>query len=75
MEPGDILDLYVWTVGTCFRCARTREPVTQLAAIKTQSGQQYAVRACRGCVLLMEAERQRRAQRSGASYEPGKLGR
>lgn len=75
MHRRTILELYVWTEGTCFRCARWRAAVTLLDRINTPAGVTYNISACPECVLALESERERLAHRAGRAYEPGQLGR
>lgn len=75
MTDEQILALYDWMVGDCFRCARTSLDVADIAEIETPAGKQYAVAACRSCILALEDERRRRAERLGAPYRPGCIGR
>lgn len=71
-----ILALYDWATGPrCFRCARSRVAVTRISAIDTPAGDEVDVHACRDCVLALEAERRRRAQREGRPYKAGRIGR
>lgn len=69
-----ILNAYDWRRGDCFRCARTRITATSLGMIVTELGDRYEVRACRACVLHLEAEARRQAERDGREYKPGQLG-
>lgn len=71
----DVLNCYVWTEGSCFRCARSRLPVTRLGRIDTPAGVAYEISACHECVLALERERERLARRRGLAFEPGHLGR
>lgn len=69
-----ILNAYDWQVGDCFKCARTRIASTPLGAIVTELGDHYEIHACRACVLQLEAEARRQAERDGRAYKPGQLG-
>lgn len=75
MDREDVLNRYVWTSGSCFRCARLGVLVTDLDLIQTPAGATYVIRACQECVLALEDERQRAARRAQRTYEPGGLGR
>jgi hypothetical protein len=75
MTDEQILALYDWETGRCFRCSRSGIDVTRISGIDTPSGDQYSVHACRDCVLAMEAERRRRAGREERPYRPGRIGR
>ncbi len=70
----DIAGLYTWAPGACFKCARTGLPTTRLDQIDTPAGVRYDVRACVDCLLDLERERQRHAERTGRKYVPGLLG-
>lgn len=74
MDDEEILSLYEWTNGTCFRCARTDLDTTRIRQIDTPIGVHYDVRACRDCILDLEAQRKRHAERTGHKYVPGQLG-
>lgn len=74
MQPDAILDLYVWTVGNCFRCAEEGVSVTRLGAVSTPAGPRYELYACQRCVCAMELQRARRADRLRIPYLPGHLG-
>jgi hypothetical protein len=73
-DDDEILGLYQWQTGTCFRCARAEVDTMRLQEITTRAGVCYDVRACRGCILVLEAERRRIAERQGRKYTPGQLG-
>ncbi|MCQ8830382.1 hypothetical protein [Streptomyces malaysiensis] len=75
MDRGEILSLYAWATGTCFRCAKTGTPTILLAEITPPAGDHYEVRVCERCVLELEDERRRYAERTGREYKPGRLGR
>lgn len=74
MDRAEIHSLYEWAEGACFRCARAGQETTLLGEIDPPSGVHYEIRACVDCVLDLEAERWRRAQRTGGVYVPGQLG-
>jgi hypothetical protein len=74
MDDEDIARLYLWALGSCFRCARSGVDTTSLDRIDTPAGVCYDVRACRACVIDLEHERMRRARRVGSRYVPGMLG-
>lgn len=71
MDSAEILALYDWETGTCFQCARTDLDTTVVGLLHPQCSPPQQVRACRECLLLLEAEREVAARRSGESYEPG----
>ena len=73
MTPDAILALYEWTIGGCFRCGQVDLFVTHVDEIVTPSGDRYELSSCGSCVLAMEEERRRYAERRGRAYEPGGL--
>lgn len=73
MNDHDILALYEWAPGTCFRCARSRVDTIHIREIPTPAGVLYEVRACRGCVLALEGERRAHAEQVGDVYQAGGL--
>lgn len=75
MDRGEILSHYKWATGNCFRCANADTPTTLLAEITPPAGDRYEVRVCERCVLELEGERRRYAERTGREYKPGLLGR
>ena len=74
-EPhrDQVLALYKWEEGKCFRCARAAVPTARITQVMASSGT-YDVRACEGCVLDLEAMRRHAARNQGRPYEPGRLG-
>ncbi|MFJ4637647.1 hypothetical protein ACIP69_18735 [Streptomyces hygroscopicus] len=74
MDRRDILALYKWAVADCFRCAEIDTETTPLAEITPPSGHRYEVRVCERCLLDLEDEKRRHAERVGCEYEPGHLG-
>lgn len=74
MTPDVILALYRWEVGSCFRCGTVGVYTTHLDEIATPAGATYALRACGCCVLELEEERRRSAERRRMEYRPGLLG-
>ncbi|MFF7329609.1 hypothetical protein [Streptomyces sp. NPDC008150] len=76
MDQQQILDLYEWEPGVCFRHPGDGEvPTTHVETIRPAAGGIQDVRACRDCVLAMEATRATAAQREGLTYAPGELRR
>lgn len=73
MDDDEIAGLYPWALGSCFRCAHEGVDTTSLGLIDTPSGARYDVRACLRCLLGLERERRRHAERAGQRYQPGKL--
>ncbi|MFB6573032.1 hypothetical protein [Streptomyces noursei] len=45
-----------------------------MGEIATPLGETYEIRACEACVVAMEEERRRWAERRGHGYLPGGLG-
>ncbi|WP_405941653.1 hypothetical protein [Streptomyces sp. NBC_00207] len=75
MEPEEILALYQWREGACFRHpALGTTQTTHLGTLHPRAGDEADIRGCRACVLDLEAERMRAAMRAGLRYEPGHLG-
>jgi hypothetical protein len=72
-DNDEILALYNWQTGDCFRCAKVGVDTTLIAIIRPPSDGTQEVRACRACVLDLEAMRQRAAVRTGRPYTPGRL--
>lgn len=74
MEADDVLNLYEWTPGACFQCARTNLDTAVVATLHPASSPPQPVRACRICLLILEDERRVAAERAGRGYEPGHVG-
>lgn len=75
MEREQILDLYDWSEGVCFRHPEKGAVDTAVVgAIHPREDGKREVRACAECVLTMEDIRREEAARSGSGYEPGHLG-
>jgi hypothetical protein len=75
MDHQQILTLYTWNPGTCFRHPERGTVLT--ARVKTlhpRVGGEEHVRACRDCVLEMEQDRCVAAGQDGTIYEPGHAG-
>lgn len=70
-----ILDCYSWIPGTCFRCARADVDTARVGWVRPQAGGEHEVRACRECLLALEADRRNVAERRGEVYQPGCLGK
>ena len=73
MNNRETLSLYEWADGSCFRCAGAGD-TTRIHVLSPPAGGHYDVRACRDCVLDLEAAKQRAAERNGCDYRPGRLG-
>jgi hypothetical protein len=75
MDRQELLDLYDWQPGVCFR--HPNKGTVDTTVVKTLHPPldgDHDVRACRECVLAMEAIRREAAERSGSKYEPGHAG-
>ena len=72
MENREILALYDWAQGTCFRCAGSGD-TTRLQTLTPPAGGSYEVRACRDCLLALETAKRRNAEQHGCRYRPGRL--
>jgi hypothetical protein len=75
MAGHQILDLYEWASGDCFRCSTPALPTTSLSELGTPDGRCHEVRACRLCVLAMEYERREYANQTGREYVAGRVGK
>lgn len=76
MDDDEILALYKWepTGAPCFRCAQgDLDETTVVTEVHTPLGDHVEFRACAGCILALEAERRRFAEKVGVKYEPGTL--
>lgn len=69
-----VLAAYGWAIGDCFKCAKDGALTTQIGKITAPNGDRYVVRACEACVVAMEEERRRWAERRGHGYQPGSIG-
>jgi hypothetical protein len=75
MDRQQILDLYDWQPGTCFRHPdRGETDTTVVKTLHPRDDGDAEVRACRDCILCMENARRRAAERAGSEYEPGHVG-
>jgi hypothetical protein len=74
MDRQEILDLYDWEPGVCFRHpGRGELPTAHVKTIRPAAGGIQDVRACKDCVVAMEEERARLAACTGQPYEAGRL--
>lgn len=74
MTSEQILNLYEWELGECFRHpARGRVMTAHVETVRPAAGGIQDVRACRECVIDLERERAEAALRRGESYTPGSL--
>ncbi|MFD5566679.1 hypothetical protein [Streptomyces cadmiisoli] len=72
MDRQQILDLYQWDDGICFRHPSRGPVVTAVVGtIHPRADGEKEVRACRDCVITMEDIRRENAARAGSDYQPG----
>ena len=75
MDREQILALYQWAPGTCFRHPATGETDTTLVeVIHPRAAADKEVRACRDCLLALEEIRRRAAEQACVPYSPGFVG-
>lgn len=75
MDRQQILNLYDWQLGICFRHPGKGEVLTAVVGvIHPRSDGEREIRGCEDCVIAMEDIRREEAARSGREYEPGHLG-
>jgi hypothetical protein len=75
MNLQQILDLYEWRGGTCFRHPCKGEvPTAVVGVIHPRDTGEKEVRGCADCVIAMEDVRREAAARTGGEYQPGRLG-
>lgn len=76
MERQQILDLYEWKPGVCFRHpSKGRVPTALIGVVRPRNDGVREVRACADCVVAIEDTRREQAARAGGEYRPGPLGR
>lgn len=76
MEREQILDLYEWRDGVCFRHpSKGLVPTTVVGAVHPRADGEHEVRGCEDCVIAMEGIRREESARAGWAYEPGHLGK
>ena len=74
MRREQILDLYDWAPGICFRHpGKGVVETAHIVTIRPSAGGLQDVRACDECVLVMEEDQADVARRRGRDYEPGQL--
>jgi hypothetical protein len=74
MNRQEILDLYDWDDGVCFRHPGKGEvPTAHVKTVRPAAGGIQDIRACEECVVAMEEGRRRAAARKGVVYRPGEL--
>jgi hypothetical protein len=72
MDRQQILDLYEWQLGACFRHPCKGEVLTAVVgSIHPRGDSEREVRGCEDCVIAMEDIRREEAARSGREYQPG----
>jgi hypothetical protein len=75
MDRQQILDLYEWAAGICFRHPERGEVATaHVGVIHPAADGEKEVRGCEDCILAMEDGRREAARREGEDYEPGHVG-
>ncbi|MFI5992547.1 hypothetical protein ACIBAC_11925 [Streptomyces sp. NPDC051362] len=75
MDRQQILDLYEWHPGACFRHPAKGDVATaQIKTIRPRVGEVETIRACEDCVIELEQERWVEASRNGVDYQPGHAG-
>ena len=75
MDRDQILSLYAWDEGICFRHpGKGVTATTVVKRIRTRDEAEYEVRACEECLIGLEDIRREEAARSGSEFEPGHAG-
>ena len=75
MNREQILELYTWRPGTCFRHpGKGIVDTTVVGVVHPRDDGEWEVRGCKECVVAMEGIRREEAARSGGEYAPGRLG-
>ncbi|MCX5144656.1 hypothetical protein [Streptomyces sp. NBC_00338] len=75
MDSQQILGLYTWKRGACFRHPEAGEvDTTVVQELHTRGGDVEGIRACQACILAMEERRRGLAAEAGVAYEPGHAG-
>ncbi|MEV8033858.1 hypothetical protein [Streptomyces sp. NPDC086182] len=75
MHRQQILDLYEWAAGICFRHPDQGEIATaHVKTVHPRAGHDEELRACKACILQMEQERWAAASSDGIEYTPGRVG-
>ncbi|MET9813118.1 hypothetical protein [Streptomyces sp. NPDC006355] len=75
MERQQILDLYDWSPGVCFRHPeRGPIPTVHLKTLHPRDTGRHEIRACADCLIALEDIRREDAARRGSEYEPGHVG-
>ena len=74
MDRQQILDLYTWDPGICFRHPSRGEVPTAVVKTLLVDDGKHEVRACEECLIAIEDMRREVAARTGAEYVPGNAG-
>lgn len=74
MERDQILALYHWDTGTCFRHPGAKTDTTVIKTLQPRSTPAEELRGCHACILAMEAARRAAAEGAGVPYVPGHAG-
>ncbi|MGW6531503.1 hypothetical protein [Streptomyces venezuelae] len=75
MDRQQILDLYVWAHGVCFRHpVKGVVPTVLVGVVHPRANSERQVRACDDCVIALEDIKREQAAREGSDYQPGSLG-
>lgn len=75
MNRQQILDLYQWAPGICFRHpAKGEQSTTVVQHVHPRVGPEEDVRACADCVAELEQQRWVAARQEGIPYRPGHAG-
>lgn len=75
MNREQILRLYEWSEGVCFRHpSQGEQSTTVVGTIHPREDGERDVHACKDCVIVMEDIRREEAARRGGEYTPGRLG-
>lgn len=75
MDRQQILDLYDWQPGVCFRDpGKGTVDTAVVKRLHPRDDGEHEVRACRDCVVAMEDIRREAAHRAGSEYVPGRAG-
>lgn len=75
MNRQQILDLYQWAPGVCFRHpVEGKQPTAPIVEVHPRNGPDEEVRACVECVVELEQDRWVAASEAGLDYRPGHAG-
>jgi hypothetical protein len=74
MDRQQILDLYEWAPGICFRHpAKGEVPTAVVGVVHPRAAGEKEIRGCADCVMALEDVRRERAARTRNDYRPGPL--